>query len=155
MEWFDRLWKVVVWAAGAMASLAFGGMSGVLTWLLLLIAADYATGVIASAIEAREGKGPGLSSAVGMKGLAKKVFILVMVAVAYRADVALGDVIDLSVLGIPFDPGPTILRDATAFFYCANELLSLIENGGRIGVPFPSWMTTLVAALRGERVKGV
>ena len=85
--------------------------------LLAFVVIDYITGVLASALEGK------LSSNVGRKGIAKKVFIFVIVAIAHVVDVCLGD--------------GNLFRDAAIFFYLANEMLSIIENAGRAGVPVP------------------
>jgi toxin secretion/phage lysis holin len=71
-----------------------------------------------------------------MVGIAKKVFIFAMVAVAHLIDTALGDA--------------HLLRDATIFFYLANELLSIIENVGRIGLPVPTPIQKAVEVLKGK-----
>ncbi|MNI70574.1 Holin family protein [compost metagenome] len=73
---------------------------------------DYASGVMAASIEGK------LSSRVGGIGIARKVAIFAIVAVAHLVDTALGDA--------------HLFRDAAIFFYIANELISLLENAGRM-----------------------
>jgi phage-related holin len=43
-----------------------------------------------------------------------------------------------------------LFRDAAIFFFLANELLSVIENAGRIGVPIPPVLRQAVEVLRGK-----
>ena len=126
----ENMFKTIVAIGGAAASFLFGGWSSLLTILLTFIALDYATGVMAAA---KEGK---LNSEVGMWGIAKKVGIFVIVAVAHLVDRALGDA--------------HLFRDAAIFFFLANELLSVIENAGRIGVPIPPMLRRAVEVLRGK-----
>ena len=59
-----------------------------------------------------------------------------MVAIAHLVDTALGD--------------QHVLRDATIFFYLANELLSIIENAGRVGLPVPEPIKRAVEVLKGK-----
>lgn len=99
--------------------------------LLTIVALDYLTGILASATEGR------LSSGAGFRGIAKKIFIFVMVAVGHLIDVALGGNND-------------IFRDATIFFYLANELLSIVENAGRAGLPVPDKLRSAVEMLKGK-----
>lgn len=112
-------------------SYALGGWSILLEILLVFIVADYVTGLIASGVEGK------LSSKVGSKGIFKKVMVLVMVAVANFADQLLNT--------------GSALRDATALFYVTNELLSIIENAGRSGVPVPEVLKKAVTALQSKQ----
>ena len=126
----DNLVKSVIAIGGAAASYLFGGWSSLLTILLTFVVLDYVTGVTAAA---KEGK---LNSEVGAWGIAKKVGTFVIVAVAHLVDSALGDA--------------HLFRDAAIFFFLANELLSVIENLGRIGVPIPPALQQAVEVLRGK-----
>lgn len=114
---FSSIFKCCSAGLGACLSYFFGGWSQLLQVLLAFVVTDYITGVTASALEGK------LSSAVGRKGIAKKVFIFIVVAAAHLVDACLGD--------------GNMFRDAAIFFYLANELLSIIENAGRAGVPVP------------------
>jgi len=123
------IFKTIVAAAGAAASYLYGGWSSLLGILLAFIIFDYITGFVAAGVEGK------LSSNVGLKGIAKKIFIFAMVAVAHLVDQAIGT---------------EIIRDATIFFYLANELLSIIENSGRIGLPVPPMIIQAVEILKGK-----
>ncbi len=124
----ENIYKTICSVGGALASFFFGGWSALLEILLAFVAFDFLTGVMAANIEGK------LNSNVGWKGIAKKVAIFALVAVANLADRALGDA--------------HIFRDATIFFYLANELLSIIENIGRIGLPIPEALRKAVAVLK-------
>ncbi|WII39708.1 phage holin family protein [Paenibacillus thiaminolyticus] len=108
----------------------YGGWPSLLNVLLILVAFDYVTGVMAAGAEGK------LKSSIGLLGVARKVFIFVVVAVAHQVDTVLGD--------------QHMLRDATIFFYLANELLSIIENGGRLGVPLPAIIKKAVEVLKAK-----
>ncbi|MGG4216309.1 phage holin family protein [Paenibacillus sp. FSL L8-0638] len=129
----DRLDLVFKWftAAGSTAgAYFFGGWSGVLGVLLVFVIFDYITGCVAA------GATVGLKSKVGMIGIARKVFIFAMVAVGHLVDGMLGD--------------SHLFRDTVAYFYMANELLSIIENGGRLGAPIPPVIRQAVEVLKGK-----
>lgn len=129
MDW-STVYKTVAAGGGAAASYLLGGWSALLGVLLAFVVIDYISGVLASAVEGK------LSSSVGMIGIAKKVFIFCMVAVAHLVDVAIGN--------------GDIVRDATIFFYLANELVSILENSGRIGLPVPEPIKRAVEVLRSK-----
>ncbi|MGG4034193.1 phage holin family protein [Paenibacillus cisolokensis] len=122
--------KPAIAVGGAVASYLFGGWSMLLSILLTFVALDYVTGFAAAA---KEGK---LSSEVGAWGIAKKIAMFAIVAVAHLVDTALGDA--------------HLFRDAAIFFYLANELLSLIENAGRLGAPIPPGLQKAVEVLQGK-----
>ena len=107
----------------------FGEMDGMMTALLVLIVLDYISGVVAAALEKR------LSSEIGARGIAKKAFMLFIVAVA--------NIVDINVIG-----EGNVLRAVTVVFYIANECISLIENAGRLGVPVPKKLLDVLAQLR-------
>ena len=123
-------YKAVIAAGGATTSYLFGGWSALLGILLAFVAADYLTGMLAAGVEGK------LCSAVGMRGIAKKVCIFVIVAVTHLVDQAIGDA--------------HFFRDVTIFFYLANELLSITENVGRIGLPIPDIIKQAVEVLGGK-----
>lgn len=122
--------KFIVAVGGSAASFLFGGWSSLLSILLAFVVIDYLTGIGAAF---KEGT---LNSTIGYWGIAKKVSIFTIVAVAHLVDTALGD--------------SHLFRDAVVFFYLANELLSLIENAGRIGAPIPPMLTKAVEVLKGK-----
>ncbi|MCD9023192.1 phage holin family protein [Cohnella silvisoli] len=119
---------VVCALLGAAVSFSFGVWNEPLTFLLVLMAIDYFTGVVAAVRE-----GSGLNSNIGFWGLFRKGLILLVLLIAHRLDLLLG--ID-------------IVMGASVFFYIANELLSVIENYGRIGLPLPDRLRRIVRVLR-------
>jgi len=126
----ENVVKTIAAVGGAIASYAFGGWSALLSILLTFVAMDYISGVLAAG---KEGK---LNSDIGLWGIARKVSIFVVVAIAHLVDTALGDA--------------HLFRDAAIFFYLANEVLSITENLGRIGAPIPGIIKQAVEVLRGK-----
>ncbi|MBU8567596.1 phage holin family protein [Virgibacillus pantothenticus] len=128
----ESIFKIIVAAGGGLASFLYGGWSAMLNILLAFVVIDYATGLIAAGTTGK------LNSGVGFKGIAKKVAIFFVVAVAHMVDVALG-------------ADTHMFRDAAIFFYLANELLSITENSGKIGIPIPDKLLNAVEVLKGKK----
>jgi toxin secretion/phage lysis holin len=84
-------WKYTAAAGGAITSYWFGGWSAMLQLLMVLAFVDYGSGMTAAFVEGKNGTGPGLSSDVGARGIAKKVFMFVVVGLAHQVDSAMGE----------------------------------------------------------------
>ena len=125
----DNIFKSIMAGICTVLSFLFGDMEGLMVALIALIILDYISGVIAAAVEKR------LSSEVGAKGIAKKIFMLLIVALA--------NIVDINVVG-----DGHVLKTVTVVFYICNECISLIENAGRIGVPVPKKLLDVLEQLR-------
>ena len=126
----DNAFKIIVGVGGGLASFLFGGWSALLQTLVLFIALDYVIGVLVAGYNGQ------LNSKVGFKGIAKKVLILLLVAIAHQIDLLLGD--------------GSLIRDAVIFFYLANELLSILENVGKTNLPIPGVLKKAVETLNSK-----
>ena len=131
----DRIWDKAIKALAALAGGAAGALGGwdpLLKVLIALMAADYASGVIV-AVMGRSAKTEygGLSSKVGAAGLARKGLMLLVVLVASLLDQAMGG-------------ASPVCRDAACWFYIANEGISILENVGQAGAPYPEKLTQLL-----------
>ena len=126
----DNAIKIAVGLGGGLASFLFGGWSALLQTLVLFIVLDYAFAVIVAFTHGE------LNSKKGFKGIAKKVAILVLVAVAHQVDSILGD--------------GTLIRDSVIFFYIANELLSILETVGKTNLPIPNVLRKAVETLNSK-----
>lgn len=126
----------VACVGAAIASL-FGGWTGAMTTLVILMFIDYVTGIIVAGVFHNSPKcsGGALSSAVGFKGICRKFVILLIVVVACRVDLLLET---------------NIIRDATCIGFCANELVSITENAGLMGIPLPRKLVEAIEVLRGD-----
>lgn len=113
---------------GSILTFAFGSWSEPLTFLLIVMAIDYITGITAAIRE-----GSGLDSTVGFWGLVKKGLMLLIVMLCHQIDEMLGS---------------EMAMGGAIAFYIVNELLSVIENFGRMGIPLPPQLQTIVKALR-------
>ncbi len=117
---------------GAAAGFLWGELDGLLLALISFIVLDYLTGVAAAITEKR------LSSGIGFTGIARKGVILVVVAV--------GHMVDVHMLG----GTGAVFRSAVICFYLANEGMSILENAGRMGMPFPRRLKEMLRQLEEE-----
>ena len=122
---------------GAAITSLFGGWNGAMTTLVILMLIDYVTGIIVAGVfhASPKSSGGALSSAVGFKGICRKFVILLIVVVACRVDLLLDT---------------NIIRDATCIGFCANELVSITENAGLMGIPLPRKLVEAIEVLRGD-----
>ncbi|PGN13197.1 holin [Bacillus cereus] len=131
MDRIDVLMKTFIVAFGGFCGYFWGGWDTTLKVLVIMAAIDYLTGVFAAGYNGE------LKSKVGFKGIAKKVVLFLLVGAAAQLDSALGS--------------NSAIREATIFFFIGNELLSLLENAGRMGIPLPSALTNAVEILGGKQ----
>lgn len=120
---------------GMFVGFFFGGLDGLVIAMLVFIIIDYITGLIRAIIHKN------LSSAVGFKGLLKKVVILIVVSV--------GHLVDFYIIG-----EGDMIRNACIFFYLSNEGISILENVVAIGVPVPSILKNILEQLKEEAEDG-
>jgi len=110
-----------------------GCWDGLLYALFAFTVIDYFTGVLCAVVERK------LSSAIGMKGIVKKVTIFLIVGVAHVIDGVIGK--------------GELVRTATLIFFISNEGISLLENAGRIGLPIPPKLKDILSQLHSGRKK--
>ena len=109
---------------GSAVCWAFGGWDAAMAALVMCIAVDYISGSIVALVFHKSSKteSGAYNSAYGLKGLCKKGLMLLFVLVAVQVDRVLGS---------------DYVRDAVCIGFCANEILSIIENLGLAGIPMP------------------
>ena len=118
----DEISTIAGLIGGFIATL-LGGWDSALITLVIFMAIDFTTGLIAAALGKSKHSWTGrLSSKAGWYGLAKKFCTLLIIVVAVRIDILIGT---------------TYVRDATCIGFCVNELLSIVENTSLMGVPYP------------------
>ena len=127
----DLIWAKLQMACAALGGWIgyfVGGMDGMLIALIVFMVLDYITGLMCAVMDKK------LSSAVGFRGICKKVLILMLVGVA--------NIMDVHVIGTG-----SALRGAVVCFYLANEGLYLLENAAHIGLPVPQRLKDVLAQL--------
>ncbi|MFC4808941.1 phage holin family protein [Paenibacillus sp. GCM10023250] len=118
-------------ALGVVLVFSFGIWPESLTLLLVAMGIDYVTGITA-ALKERS-----LNSSVGSWGLARKGLMLLVIMLAHRVDILM----ELD----------NIAMGGAIYFYLANELISVTENLGRIGVPIPDRLRQLIEVLKNKK----
>ena len=134
MKEFWNTIQLIFTAVGGWLGYFLGGCDGLLYALIAFVVIDYITGVMCAIIN-RE-----LSSAVGFKGIFRKVLIFLLVGLA--------NIIDVQVIGTG-----AVLRTAVIFFYISNEGVSLLENAGHLGLPIPEKIKTVLEQLHDRAEK--
>ena len=133
----DLIWAKLQMACAALGGWIgyfVGGMDGMLIALIVFMVLDYITGLMCAVMDKK------LSSAVGFRGICKKVLILMLVGVA--------NIIDIHVVG-----QGSALRGAVIAFYLSNEGLSLLDNTAYIGLPIPDKLREILAQLHNREDK--
>lgn len=134
MKEFWNTIQLIFTAVGGWLGYFLGGCDGLLYALIAFVAIDYITGVMCAIIDRK------LSSAVGFKGIFRKVLIFLLVGIA--------NIIDVQVIGTG-----AVLRTAVIFFYISNEGVSLLENAGHLGLPIPEKIKTVLEQLHDRAEK--
>ena len=124
----DSFFATLTAIGAGVASTLLGGWDKSLEILLIFIIMDYVTGV-GAAFRTKT-----LKSSVGFEGLMKKGTIFLIVILAAQLDRITGNA--------------SVFRTATAFFFIANEGLSVVENVGEMGVKLPGFITGALTKLR-------
>lgn len=109
---------------GGFITYLVGGWDMAILTLLIFMAIDYITGLIVAGIfhKSKKTASGGLNSKIGFLGLAKKVVVFLLIIVAQFLDL---------ILGIDF------VRNSVIIAFITNEVISIIENAGLMGVPMP------------------
>lgn len=102
----------------------FGGWTAALTTLFIFMLIDYFTGFLVAAVFHNSPKtaSGAYESNAGLKGLVRKFMILLFVGIGYRLDLLMG---------------ATYIKDGICIAFIANELMSIIENAGLMGLYVP------------------
>ncbi len=116
----------------------FGGWDASLITLLVCMLCDYVTGLIVAGIfhKSKKTESGNLESRAGWKGLCKKFVTLLFVIIANRLDMQMGT---------------HVIRDAVCITFITNELLSIIENAGLMGIPIPEAITKAIDVLHDKK----
>lgn len=129
----DYIIQTAAGAAGAVFSFLYGEVDAVFYVLIALMVIDFASGLTNAALQKN------MDSEVCFRGIARKVYILVLVAMGHLIDTALGITVAMNVI---------------MFFYIANESISITENAGKMGLPVPQRILDILEQLKSENDKG-
>ena len=122
-------------AIGGVASQYLGGWDQLTQLLAWAMGIDYLTGALCAAVWHKSPKTAtgGYESRAGFKGLIRKGVIVLIVMIAAELDKL---------------AGTTAMRTATILFFAANDGMSILENLGIMGVPYPPALKNAFEVLR-------
>ena len=125
----------VIGGIGGFIAELFGGWGEDMVTLLIFMGIDFLLGLLIAAVWKKSGKSEtgALSSWCAWKGLVRKGVTLLVVLVAHRLDIMIGT---------------EYMKTAVIIAFCANELISIIENLGIMGVPMPKVIARAVEVLQ-------
>lgn len=125
----------VLGAVGAGIAWLFGGWDASMITLIVFMAIDYITGLVVAGVfkKSEKSENGGLESRAGWKGLCRKGVTLLIVFVAVRLDLLIGT---------------NYLRDGVCIAFIVNEVISITENAGLMGVPIPAVITNAISVLK-------
>lgn len=119
---------------GNFVTILFGGWDTAIGTLILFMAIDFFSGLAVAGIfhNSQKTKTGALESKAGWKGLCRKCMTLLFVLIAHRLDLS---------LGTPY------IRDTVIIGFMANELISIVENAGLMGLPLPAALINAIDLL--------
>ena len=128
---------IVLSVCGSGIAWALGGWDSAMQALILFLVIDWISGLMVAGVFRRSGKSESgaLDSQAGYKGIMKKVGILFAVLIGVQLDRVLN--IDLA-------------RNAIVIFFIGNEGLSIVENLGLMGIPFPDKIKQMLEQLKSK-----
>lgn len=133
MENILNYFKIIIAALGTGITWLFGTWDTALIVLVSFMALDYLTGVLRAIVNKE------VSSDTGLKGIARKTVIFIVLIVAVLLDRLL-------------NTGTWVFRTLICYFYIANEGISLLENCAGLGLPIPDKLKDALVQLKdGEK----
>ena len=123
---------------GAAIAEFLGGWDSAVITLIIFMSVDYISGLVVAGVfkASPKSENGGLESKAGFKGLCRKCMTLIFVMIAHRLDLMLGT---------------DYLRNAVIIGFCANELVSILENAGTMGLPLPEPIINAVDVLKSKK----
>lgn len=125
----------VIGMVGSFIVSMLGGWDAGLQTLVVFMVIDFVSGMVVAGVfkKSPKTKTGALESNTGFKGVCKKCMILVFVLIGYCLDMSLG--VDY-------------IRNLVIIAFIANELISITENAGLMGLPIPPVITNAIDILK-------
>lgn len=133
----DKLEKVIATISGVIGfivSTLIGGIGLAPTVLIGVMGIDFATGLMAAAVTDVK-----LKSRVAMHGFIRKLYVLLLLTALYWAEEILF--------------GSQNIGAGVAIAYIAVEVISIGENGVKMGAPMPGFVKNILAVAQ-DKTKG-
>lgn len=121
-------------AIGSVVVAFFGGWDMSLQTLVIFMVIDYMSGLVVAGVfhASKKSENGALESRVGFKGLCRKGITLLFVLIAHHLDIIIGT---------------NYIRDMVVIGFIANEVISITENAGLMGVPLPKTIAKAIDIL--------
>ena len=131
----EKTFYTVIGVLGSGLAALFGGWDTAIIALVVAMSVDYITGLLVAGVFHNSGKteNGALESMAGFKGLCRKGAILLVVLVACQLDLIIGS---------------NFIRDAAVISFVANEVISIVENVGLMGIEVPAPLVNAIEILR-------
>ena len=109
---------------GSMIASLIGGWDAPMQALIICMIVDYISGIVVAGVfhASKKSENGALKSSSGLKGLCRKCMILFIIVIMSQIGKAAN--IDY-------------LRNTAIIGFIANEIISIVENAGLMGVPLP------------------
>ena len=135
MDKFLEYSKYLVAIGGTGLTWLLGAWDTAMIVLIAFMVIDYTTGIIKGWYTKQ------LSSDVGLKGIARKFLIVLVLCVAVLLDRLL-------------NTGTWVFRTLACYFYIANEGISILENVIVLGLPVPEQLKNALVQLQDKNKEG-
>lgn len=126
---------------GSFVASLFGGWTAAMTTLVIFMLIDYVSGLVLAGVFHKSNKtaSGALESKAGWKGLCRKCMTFLFVLIAFRLDMILGS---------------SYIKDAVCIAFIVNEVISITENAGLMGIPIPKVITNAIDLLKNKENGG-
>lgn len=124
-----EIFNSIIAGTGTFLAYIFGCWDEPIKILIIMMVIDYITGVMAGIIQNK------LNSHIGFNGILRKSTILLVLIVAVLLDRLINQ-------------GTWVFRTVVAYFYIANEGVSILENAGKCGIPLPEKLLNILEQLK-------
>lgn len=120
---------------GGFFVMMIGGVDAALFTMITLMIIDYLSWILVAGVFKNSPKteNGALESKTGFKGLVKKGMCLLIVVVAVRLDIIMNT---------------SYIRSAVIIGFSLNELISIVENAGLMGIPLPDVLLNAIELLK-------
>ena len=127
----------IIGVTGSFITNLFGGWTSDMQTLLILMGIDIVMGLLIAGFWKKSDKSPtGTINSLSMaKGFVRKGMYLLIILVAYRLDLSLN---------------ADYIRTAVIIAFIVNEVISIIENAGIMGVPIPGVIKRAIEVLKNK-----
>jgi toxin secretion/phage lysis holin len=129
LERLDVWVKSIVIVSGGFVSYLIGGVGLAITVLLGLMLIDLITGLMVAAYNKN------VSSKIGSKGFIRKLYVILLIGAVYLVE------------KVAFEQAGYI-GDGVVVAYCIIEFISIVENGGKMGLPIPEPLKKIIEVLK-------